>query len=429
MSTGSTIETREELINNLTEAAELEHGLLCQYLFAAFSLRKKDDADHEAANDRFPELTWQQVEMIREWEAVILLVARQEMAHLGTVCNLLTAVGGSPQFRRPNFPQSARYFSYAGEPDIEFTLEPFSEQSLKRFIRFERPLEPPARPIVPRPPKYTTVGDLYGQIADAFRRLPEKTLFIGPRPSQESDDWAAGLKLFSVTGKRTAVQAIKWIIEEGEGTPTGGELSHYDRFIQIYGQLTDELGRTPRFQPAWPVLPNPLTQPHHDSPQGGNIICADYYPRRGPDRVQLPVLPCRIAGLSNRVYGTMLLILMQFWAFAGETAEQREGLRATARQMMSGVVRPLGEILTRMPLGEEYPGCTAGPGFELYTDLQPPHDRRNAWLLIHERLIEDATDCRDLAEMPGAPLRLAYLQTNLEGLALNVGRLINAERS
>jgi hypothetical protein len=29
------IVTREELINVLTEAAELEHGLLCQYLFAA----------------------------------------------------------------------------------------------------------------------------------------------------------------------------------------------------------------------------------------------------------------------------------------------------------------------------------------------------------------------------------------------------------
>ncbi len=34
------IDTREELINNLTEAAELEHGLLCQYLFAAFSMKK-----------------------------------------------------------------------------------------------------------------------------------------------------------------------------------------------------------------------------------------------------------------------------------------------------------------------------------------------------------------------------------------------------
>jgi hypothetical protein len=42
---GSKIDTREELINALTEAAELEHGLLCQYLFAAFSMKKHPSED------------------------------------------------------------------------------------------------------------------------------------------------------------------------------------------------------------------------------------------------------------------------------------------------------------------------------------------------------------------------------------------------
>ena len=77
------IDTREELINNLTEAAELEHGLLCQYLFAAFSMKK-----HPADG-----ITWAQAERIRAWERNILEVAREEMAHLGTVSNMLTAVG------------------------------------------------------------------------------------------------------------------------------------------------------------------------------------------------------------------------------------------------------------------------------------------------------------------------------------------------
>ena len=81
---GSKIDTREELINALTEAAELEHGLLCQYLFAAFSMKKHPT---EGA-------TWPQLELVRSWEAHILRVAREEMAHLGTVTNLLTAIGG-----------------------------------------------------------------------------------------------------------------------------------------------------------------------------------------------------------------------------------------------------------------------------------------------------------------------------------------------
>lgn len=37
------INTREELINALAEAAELEHGLLIQYLFAAFTFKRRTD--------------------------------------------------------------------------------------------------------------------------------------------------------------------------------------------------------------------------------------------------------------------------------------------------------------------------------------------------------------------------------------------------
>jgi len=37
------IEHREALIYMLYEAAELEHGIMCQYLFAAFSLKQSVD--------------------------------------------------------------------------------------------------------------------------------------------------------------------------------------------------------------------------------------------------------------------------------------------------------------------------------------------------------------------------------------------------
>jgi hypothetical protein len=37
------IEHREALIYMLCEAAELEHGIMCQYLFAAFSLKQSAD--------------------------------------------------------------------------------------------------------------------------------------------------------------------------------------------------------------------------------------------------------------------------------------------------------------------------------------------------------------------------------------------------
>jgi hypothetical protein len=39
------VDSREDLIYLLAEAAEIEHNLMCCYLFAAFSL--KDEADCE----------------------------------------------------------------------------------------------------------------------------------------------------------------------------------------------------------------------------------------------------------------------------------------------------------------------------------------------------------------------------------------------
>src|SRR5215472_16993799 len=94
------VTTREELIFLLCEASELEHLLLCEYLFAAFSLKESLDEG----------LTPEQLDAVRRWERVITGVAVQEMFHLAQASNLLTAVGGMPHLRRPNFPQRARYY-------------------------------------------------------------------------------------------------------------------------------------------------------------------------------------------------------------------------------------------------------------------------------------------------------------------------------
>jgi Ferritin-like len=74
------IEDREELIFVLSEAAALEHMILCEYLFAAFSLKREVSEGVTAA----------QLEAIKRWERVVALVATQEMLHLALVSNLLT---------------------------------------------------------------------------------------------------------------------------------------------------------------------------------------------------------------------------------------------------------------------------------------------------------------------------------------------------
>src|SRR5262245_49941439 len=119
------VRDREQLITLLTEAAEIEHGLMCCYLYAAFSLKTADESGLSPA----------QLEATRRWRGVILDVAVEEMLHLGLVANLLTAIGATPHFSRPNFPVAPGYHP-AG---VVVELAPFSKETIDHFVFLERP--------------------------------------------------------------------------------------------------------------------------------------------------------------------------------------------------------------------------------------------------------------------------------------------------
>ena len=103
------IENRAQLIYLLTEAAEIEHGVMCCYLFAAFTMKQSTDEG----------ITQEQVNMIKRWRGVIMQVAIEEMIHMCLACNLLTAIGAAPHVRRPNLPSSNR--AYGPGFSLEFT--------------------------------------------------------------------------------------------------------------------------------------------------------------------------------------------------------------------------------------------------------------------------------------------------------------------
>src|SRR5258708_7769906 len=81
-------QSREQLLFGLCEAAELEHNLMCTYLYAAFSLKTRDDEG----------LSVEETEAVERWRAAILGVAVEEMGHLTAVWNITSALGGSPPF-------------------------------------------------------------------------------------------------------------------------------------------------------------------------------------------------------------------------------------------------------------------------------------------------------------------------------------------
>ena len=119
------IENRAQLIYLLTEPAELEHGIMCCYLFSAFSMK----------SDVSEGITEEQLKVVTRWRGTILQIAIEEMTHMSLACNLLTAVGGAPHMRRPNLPSNPKPYP----PTFRLELVPFCRQSLGSFVFLKRP--------------------------------------------------------------------------------------------------------------------------------------------------------------------------------------------------------------------------------------------------------------------------------------------------
>jgi Ferritin-like len=174
------IEHREALIYMLCEAAELEHGIMCQYLFAAFSLKQNEDEG----------LAAEELEAVTRWRRAIAHVATEEMLHLALVQNVLSAIGAAPHLTRPNLPAPAHHYP-AG---VNLTLMPFGERALQHFMFLERPegmalegakgIDAPVHEavplmaegdIVPRLQDFATVGHLYRSIEQGLAHLAENS--------------------------------------------------------------------------------------------------------------------------------------------------------------------------------------------------------------------------------------------------------------
>ena len=70
---------REHLWWLLSEAAQLEHMIMCQYLFAEFSLK----------NGTSDGLTGEQAEVVTRWRETLHDIAVDETLHLALVANLM----------------------------------------------------------------------------------------------------------------------------------------------------------------------------------------------------------------------------------------------------------------------------------------------------------------------------------------------------
>jgi len=391
------VENREHLWALLVEAAQVEHLIMCQYLYASFSLKTDPDEG----------LSARQAEAVGGWRETLTGIAIEEMLHLALVSNVMTAIGAAPTLSRPNFPRRSEYLP----PGVQFALLPFGEASLTHFLYLERPegmerldaegfvpAEPSPQPIelsevMPRLQDFSTVGHLYRGIMRGLShladRLGERALFVGPPRAQAAPEMFRWPQLIAVTDLKSALAAIGEIIEQGEGARGDWQPAHYGRFLRIWQEYRQLREQDPSFDPARPVIPAFTRQPF-DIPE--------------PQPILTDPLTRTVAELFNLGYETLLQLLTRFFTHTDETDEQLDALTEIAFGLMGGVLGPLGRTLTRLPVGPDQPGRTAGPTFEMYYQMGnfiPARDA--AWALLSERAAVLAGHCTDAASRDGVP--------------------------
>lgn len=375
------------LLHSLGIASELEHGLCLQYLFTAFSLKQSLEEGG---------LTADELMAVRRWRGNLLFVAAQEMLHFAQAANIGTAVGSGLNVSRPNFPQRPDYYPTG----LPWGLWPFSRDALVLYALYERPTRPnaalpawltdtrqvdaalarlhaqapaekdpfhflPSSFERPRASGFTSVGELYRQIAEDLREGGD--IFHGPAAAQVAPRTVDLPQLLEVFDLDHALQGVELIITQGEGSPSDRADSHFGIFVAMVEELDSLSARRPQFQPVRDVQSNPLSHLHADNTYPGWRLIEDRFTREVND-------------LCSETYALMLLLLEQVFWPDDATQDERRAAAVLSLRLMNSVIAALGDLLTQLPMGDDNPSraAFAGPSFELPDATPALHSRQTA---------------------------------------------------
>ncbi|MEH2458921.1 ferritin-like domain-containing protein [Nostoc sp.] len=427
------IQTREELVTALKQAAELEVAVMLQYIYAGYSIPNYLTGEEYVRRGLWtPEqlhLACGDGKEVQSYgmRGVLLEISREEMIHFLMVNNILMAIGEPFYPAVPEFSELNRRFPI----DVDFALEPFNATSLQRFMRLEMPdflaenlgNEPlSGDPAVDRLHGYGSLSELYHQIREALQTIPdlfivkkgrvggEHRLFLRDDFNKVHPDYQ-----FQVDDLNSALFAIDLIVEQGEGSNVESpkfERSHYQKFRRLADalsqeQITDgETGYKAPWNPSYPGLRNPSLQ-HRD--YNTNVVTVPQ------TRVVMEIF--------NESYFLMIQLMVQHFGLTPTGSLRRSKLMNAGIDVMTGMMRPLGELLMSMPSGKR--GKTAGPSFEIDTPsyIPTPEVAMTAIARRFERLAHKA---RESAAIPNTVCELFEFYTRFfEGLANNPQSLLH----
>lgn len=390
------LEPRDEAVFLLTAAAEIEHALMAQYLYAAYSVR----------------VAGPQQAVLRRVRELLTQIAREEMGHLATVQNLLRLVGGPLNLGREHSPYASSVYPF------RFRLEPLTLGSLAKYVTAESPRDLPStmpeadRALVAQLAVAATaandgqqvrhVGPIFERLGTLFSSgLADGDLVTGTATRQATEqDWglssrtpAAGDPLIVVSFpeadvaslRAAAAEAVRQIGAQGEGfdEPADGSESHFERFLAAHKQVS---GLGPDIEPAWPVATNPnTTQAPAVPPVGAVEVAVDAQASSG--RITEPRARAW-AQLFNLRYRMLLAQFAHFLQLDGEpydpTPGPRQGDRTARGLLLIGTfdeMRRLSKIAAKLvQLPKDDTGHVhAGPPFELPYTLDIPDGEAARW--------------------------------------------------
>jgi hypothetical protein len=435
---------RDHLVMMLTSGAEIEHALMVQYLFAAYSI----NGDQESEQDRA---------LVEGWRTSILTVAKEEMGHLLTVQNMLVLLGAPINLGREMMPWDHQFYPF------KFSLEALSKERLQCFIYAEMPrLEdvgtaPPGRSMPRAVDKQTTreeeeaiiqevtnafpdahmhqIGELYAEIIDLIadpKRIPDSAFIEASYDMQACwDDWGRGYKpaprsvspdgnldpagdpgsgeprspfidplpgrpahvqIDRAATRAQAVKALRALAAQGEAPhlveDKTGEPSHFERFARIYQDFKDIENRRLPIKPTHDVRPNPTTRVdfHKIHPDETTYI--------GIKHEELAAH--YLAQLFNQRYRLLLVHLAHTFRLARTQPMHRPGLRGMVMHRVFGEmynIKAIAGLLVRLPIA--CGGC-AGPPFEMPYSLDLPQADGEIWRMYDDLLANSSRTCREV---------------------------------
>lgn len=204
-------EARTWLVRALRTALRIEMTVIPPYLVAMWSIKTPNHA-----------------------RAFLADVAREEMLHMGLICNTMASLGVDPPLLDesvvPKFP--ARLPAIIRQ-DIDVRLRSFSSDLLREvFIAIEEPSSASFRWDEGR--RYWTIGAFYEVLEIVLRLVPASRFAV------RNQIELAEIALTPVTSPAKAGDAMRLIRVQGEGTPGPlfgtdplDDVAHYFRFCEI----------------------------------------------------------------------------------------------------------------------------------------------------------------------------------------------------